>query len=51
MRCVFRAGLRYTQDDKTRRHEHQLRRRDRRESRSRDWSEASWDVSANYQLS
>ena len=44
------AGLRYTQDDKTRGTEHQLGP-DRRERNSRDWSEVSWDLSANYQLS
>ncbi|HET8692121.1 MAG TPA: TonB-dependent receptor, partial [Steroidobacteraceae bacterium] len=42
------AGLRYTQDDKTARVNINSGLID--EVNSRDWSEVSWDVSANYQL-
>ena len=44
------AGLRYTQDDKTAAHQHQQRADPARQTSSRDWSETSWDLSANYQL-
>ncbi len=42
------AGLRYTQDDKTARTVINSGLID--ETNSRDWSEVSWDVSANYEL-
>ncbi|MGH8242574.1 MAG: TonB-dependent receptor [Steroidobacteraceae bacterium] len=42
------AGLRYTQDDKTARTIINSGLID--ETNSRDWSEVSWDVSANYEL-
>ncbi len=42
------AGLRYTQDDKTARANINSGLID--ETQSRDWSETSWDISANYQL-
>jgi iron complex outermembrane receptor protein len=42
------AGVRYTQDDKTARVNINSGLID--EVNSRDWSEVSWDVSANYQL-
>ena len=42
------AGLRYTQDDKTARVNIKSGLID--ETNSRDWSEMSWDLSANYQL-
>ena len=42
------AGLRYTQDDKTARANINSGLID--ETKSRDWSETSWDISANYQL-
>jgi iron complex outermembrane receptor protein len=42
------AGLRYTQDDKTARVIINSGQID--ETNSRDWSELSWDLSANYQL-
>jgi iron complex outermembrane recepter protein len=42
------AGLRYTQDDKTARVNINSGLID--ETNSRDWSEVSWDVSANYAL-
>ena len=47
------AGLRYTQDDKTARTNLSIAGGSIRvdETNSRDWSEVSWDLSANYQLS
>ena len=46
------GGLRYTQDDKTARTNLSIADGSVRldETNSRDWSELSWDVSANYQL-
>ena len=46
------AGLRYTQDDKTARTNLSIAGGSIRvdETNSRDWSETSWDLSANYQL-
>jgi iron complex outermembrane receptor protein len=46
------GGLRYTQDDKTARTNLSILNGGVRvdETNSRDWSETSWDLSANYQL-
>ena len=46
------AGLRYTQDDKTARTNLSIAGGSIRvdETNSRDWSEVSWDLSANYQF-
>ena len=46
--CGLSAGLRYTQDDKTARQRSTVGLID--ETQQRDWSETSWDLSANYQL-